>query len=124
MGARPENLASARSLTFRSSLQLPRAHDGFTATVVSLTGGGARMPTQQQMIAALDLALNAQVTLLFSKMASAGSGPDPEGRFAEGIKNAASFYDKAVEIIKNVVPGTASAARAQPSRGSRRARPS
>jgi hypothetical protein len=78
------------------------------------------MPTQKQMLAALDLALNAQVNLLFSKMASAGSGPNPEGRFAEGIKNAVSFYDKAAEIIKNAVPGTADRTR----RRSRQARPS
>jgi hypothetical protein len=61
------------------------------------------MPTQKQMMAALDAALSAQVGLLFSKMASAASGVNPEGRFAEGIKNAASFYDKAADIIRNVV---------------------
>jgi hypothetical protein len=70
------------------------------------------MPTQKQMMAALDAALSAQVGLLFSKMASAASGVNPEGRFAEGIKNAASFYDKAANIIKNVVPGTPDAASA------------
>ena len=82
------------------------------------------MPTQKQMMAALDAALSAQVNLLFSKMASAGSGANPEGRFAEGIKNAASFYDKAADIIKNVVPGTAEAALAQPRRRRRQARTS
>jgi hypothetical protein len=70
------------------------------------------MPTQKQMMAALDAALSAQVNLLFSKMASAASGPDAEGRFTEGIKNAASFYDKAADIIKTQVPGTAASARA------------
>jgi hypothetical protein len=58
------------------------------------------MPTQKQMMAALDAA-------------SAASGVNPEGRFAEGIKNAASFYDKAANIIKNVVPGTPDAASAR-----------
>jgi len=55
------------------------------------------------MLTALDAALSAQVNLLFSKMASAASGADPEGRFAKGIKNASSFYDKAADIIRNVV---------------------
>jgi hypothetical protein len=68
----------------------------------SLTGE-AKMLTQKQMLTALDAALSAQVNLLFSKMASAASGADPEGRFAEGIKNASSFYDKAADIIRNVV---------------------
>jgi hypothetical protein len=78
------------------------------------------MPTQKQMME-LDAALSAQVGLLFSKMASAASGVNPEGRFAEGIKNAASFYDKAANIIKNVVPGTPDAAPA-PRRRRRQAR--
>jgi hypothetical protein len=81
------------------------------------------MPTQKQMMAALDAALSAQVGLLFSKMASAASGVNPEGRFAEGIKNAASFYDKAANIIKNVVQER-QAALAQPRRRRRQARTS
>src|SRR5262245_65910027 len=55
------------------------------------------MPSQELMLAALDAALSAHVNQLFSKMASSASGPNPEGRFAEGIKNAAAFYDKAAE---------------------------
>src|SRR5262249_28864273 len=39
----------------------------------------AKMPTRRQLMAALDAALSAQVNLLFSKMASAASGADPEG---------------------------------------------
>ena len=61
------------------------------------------MPQRRLLMAALDAALSAQVNLLFSKMASAASGANPEGRFAEGIKNASSFYDKAADIIRNVV---------------------
>jgi hypothetical protein len=61
------------------------------------------MPTQRQLMAALDAALSAQVNLLFSKMASAASGADPAGRFAVGIKNASFFYDKAADIIRNTV---------------------
>jgi hypothetical protein len=80
-----------------------------------------KMPTQKQMIAALDAALSAQVGLLFSKMASAASGPDAEGRFAQGINNAVSFYDKAADIIRNAVPGKPEAARAQPRRRRRQA---
>jgi hypothetical protein len=49
----------------------------------------------------------------FLKNGGAASGVNPEGRFAEGIKNAASFYDKAANIIKNVVPGTPDAASAR-----------
>jgi hypothetical protein len=82
------------------------------------------MPTQKQMMAALDAALSAQINLLFSKMASAASGADPEGRFAAGIKNAASFYDKAADIIRNAVPGTAELASAQQRRRKRQARTS
>jgi hypothetical protein len=54
----------------------------------------AKMPTQRLLMAALDAALSAQVNLLFSKMASAASGADPEGRLAKGIKNASSFTTK------------------------------
>src|SRR6266436_4218041 len=57
----------------------------------------AKMPQRRLLMAALDAALSAQVNLLFSKMASAASGADPEGRFAKGIKNASSFYDKAAD---------------------------
>ena len=64
------------------------------------------MPSQELILAALDAALSAHVNQLFSKMASAASGPNPEGRFAEGIKNAAAFYDKAADIIRSAVPGT------------------
>jgi hypothetical protein len=88
----------------------------------SLTGK-AKMLTQRQMLTALDAALSAQVNLLFSKMASAASGADPEGRFAEGIKNASSFYDKAADIIRNVVQER-QAALAQPRRRRRQARTS
>jgi hypothetical protein len=80
------------------------------------------MPTQRQLMAALDAALSAQVNLLFSKMASAASGADPEGRFAAGIKNA-SFYDKAADIIRNTVQER-QAALAQPRRRRRQARKS
>ena len=83
----------------------------------------AKMPTQRLLIAALDAALSAQVNLLFSKMASAASGADPEGMFAEGIKNASSFYDKAADIIRNVVQERP-AALAQPRRRRRQARTS
>jgi hypothetical protein len=76
----------------------------------------AKMPTQRQLMAALDAALSAQVNLLFSKMASAASGADPEGRFAAGIKNASFFYDKAADIIRNTVQER-QAALAQPRRG-------
>src|SRR5262249_20389128 len=62
-----------------------------------------KMPTQRQLMAALDAALSAQVNLLFSKMASAASGADPEGRFAAGIKNASFFYDKTADIIRDTV---------------------
>jgi hypothetical protein len=85
--------------------------------------GEAKMPTQRQMLTALDAALSAQVNLLFSKMASAASGADPEGRFAEGIKNASSFYEKAADIIRNVVQERP-AALAQPRRRRRQARTS
>jgi hypothetical protein len=88
----------------------------------SLTGE-AKMPTQRQMLTALDAALSAQVNLLFSKMASAASGADPERRFAKGIKNASSFYDKAADIIRNVVQER-QAALAQPRRRRRQARTS
>ena len=81
------------------------------------------MPTRRQLMAALDAALSAQVNLLFSKMASAASGADPEGRFAEGIKNAASFYDKAADIIRNVVQER-QAALTQPRRRRRQAQTS
>ena len=83
----------------------------------------AKMPTQRLLMAALDAALSAQVNLLFSKMASAASGADPEGRFAKGIKNASSFYDKAADIIRNVVQER-QAALAQPRRRRRQARTS
>jgi hypothetical protein len=82
-----------------------------------------KMPTQRQLMAALDAALSAQVNLLFSKMASAASGADPEGRFAAGIKNASSFYDKAADIIRKVVQER-QAALAQPRRRRRQARKS
>jgi hypothetical protein len=80
------------------------------------------MPTQRLLMAALDAALSAQVNLLFSKMASAASGADPEGRFAKGIKNASSFYDKAADIIRNVVQERQAAS--QPRRRRRQARTS
>src|SRR5215471_21638086 len=76
----------------------------------------AKMPTQRQLMAALDAALSAQVNLLFSKMASAASGADPAGRFAAGIKNASFFYDKAADIIRNTVQER-QAALAQPRQG-------
>jgi hypothetical protein len=81
------------------------------------------MPTQRQLMAALDAALSAQVNLLFSKMASAASGADPAGRFAVGIKNASFFYDKAADIIRNTVQER-QAALAQPRRRRRQARKS
>jgi hypothetical protein len=77
------------------------------------------MPTQKQMMTALDAALSAQISLLFSKMASAASGPDPEQRFAEGLKNAASFYDKAADIIKSATADAAEIASAQTPRRKR-----
>jgi len=80
------------------------------------------MPQRRLLMAALDAALSAQVNLLFSKMASAASGADPEGRFAEGIKNASSFYDKAADIIRNVQQRQG--ALAQPRRRRRQARTS
>jgi len=81
------------------------------------------MPTQRELMAAHDAALSAQVNLLFSKMASAASGADPEGRFAAGIKNAFFFYDKAADIIRNTVQER-QAALAQPRRRRRQARKS
>jgi hypothetical protein len=83
----------------------------------------AKMPQRRLLMAALDAALSAEVNLLFSKMASAASGADPEGRFAEGIKNASSFYDRAADIIRNVVQER-QAALAQPRRRRRQARTS
>ena len=80
------------------------------------------MPQRRLLMAALDAALSAQVNLLFSKMASAASGADPEGRFAKGIKNASSFYDKAADIIRNV--HQRQGALAQPRRRRRQARTS
>jgi hypothetical protein len=83
----------------------------------------AKMPQRSLLMAALDAALSAQVNLLFSKMASAASGADPERRFAEGIKNASSFYDKAADIIRSVVQER-QAALTQPRRRRRQARKS
>ena len=131
-------IASPNSNTNRDTTRRRRQLDTFKIAIFRINGpisvepanamwfslmGEAKMPTQRQMLTALDAALSAQVNLLFSKMASAASGADPEGRFAEGIKNASSFYDKAADIIRNVVQERR-AALAQPRRRRRQARTS
>jgi hypothetical protein len=63
--------------------------------------------TQKQMLEALDAALAAHMSnTLFKVMVSAASGPNSEGPFEEGMKNALLAHAKAAEIIKRLV-GTA-----------------
>jgi hypothetical protein len=103
--------------TLSSHIRLALDLRGSTLVTYEITTehlqGVSYMPSQKLMMTALDAALSAQINLLFSNMASAASGPNSEARFAEGIKNAAAFYDKAAKIVKEVMPGAADTAIAE-----------
>jgi hypothetical protein len=74
------------------------------------------MPTQKQLLDALDTALTSHINTLFTTNVSPSA--DPNG-FEEGMKRAIAYHAKFAEIIKRITPATAAPQMAKPSQRKR-----